>query len=240
MIGAVPNHVETAGVLLTAERNPQVGTTRTTARASSRSRPGRGAARDLGRHPSRSSKPVSASHCPKTLQVLPMSSSALPRLANPGPATAASPDPEHILHIAPFPDQRTRCGRARQHPLYVREASGSSRTVLLGTGLSCSISGFPWTERLCPRTRRVPTTPRTTAPVLSSTTERPAYGAANVSMKPNRPNLTLTRSPPMVATMNPAPATTTSSRRQSSRTTARTTPAIPWSRNSGPIVGIVR
>ena len=159
-----------------------------------------------------------------------------PRLRN-GRGTGLEP----IWHVAPFRDQRTRCGLARQCSPMSEGRPASPLWRSYETDLSSWIGGFfPWSERRCPRTRAVPTTARTTAPALSSTRERPAYGAAKVSMKPNRPKLTLTRSPPMVATMNPAPATTTSSRRQSSSSRARRTPAIPWSRNSGPIVGIVR
>jgi hypothetical protein len=69
--------------------------------------------------------------------------------------------------------------------------------------------------------------------------ETPAYGAARVSMKPNSPKWTLINRPPMEPTMNPAAIATTSSRRQSNRSRARTMPTIPWRRNKGPIVGIV-
>ena len=59
-------------------------------------------------------------------------------------------------------------------------------------------------------------------------------------MKPNSPTLMLSSNPPMVAIMNPAAITTMRSRRDSKRSTARSAPAIPWTRNNGPIAGMVR
>jgi hypothetical protein len=61
-----------------------------------------------------------------------------------------------------------------------------------------------------PAYKAVPITVRTTGPALSTPSDRPPYGAARESMKPNRPTETLSSNPPMMAIMNPAAAATMS------------------------------
>jgi hypothetical protein len=137
--------------------------------AATRRRPGRGAARDLQRHPL--SRPEAGQRKPlhKRFGCLSMSS-----LAIPASATAES------WVQNPF-------GTSRLTGIYQlvvvwldsaphfrgRPASPPWRSY--GTDLSSRIRGFlRWSERRCPSTRAVPTTARTTAPALSSTRERPA------------------------------------------------------------------
>ena len=60
------------------------------------------------------------------------------------------------------------------------------------------------------------------------------------SVNPNRPPHTDAMYPPRVATANPAPVAATILLPETSTATARTKAAITWSRNSQPIVGIVR
>ena len=60
------------------------------------------------------------------------------------------------------------------------------------------------------------------------------------SVNPNRPAHTDAMYPPRVATANPVPTAATILPPEMATATARTKATITWSRNSQPIVGIVR
>jgi hypothetical protein len=106
VIGAVPTHVETGGMLLTMEHDPHDGD-------GEQPRAGRGAARDLERHEARSR---SAQAIAETFHVPLDEIVGAPEAGHPRVRNGRVTNPEPIWHIAPFPDQRSRCGLTRQCP----------------------------------------------------------------------------------------------------------------------------
>ena len=80
----------------------------------------------------------------------------------------------------------------------------------------------------------------TTAATTSMVKASLAKGATHESLKPNNPCATEIRKPAMVARANPIPIRAAHNRRAATTAMPITRPAIDWSRNSGPMVGMER